>query len=181
MVKDVLLGYAVGSGEPVSIPISHTVVTGMTQLAGKTTTLEGLIARAQLPAVAFITKRGENSFMDGRRIPPYLRERADWRFVQSVLEATMHERMKFERAWIMRASKGAKTLADVQRNVQTALADKKVRGLSADVYLTLDAYLEIVVPRMRSVRFAESLDLQPGSTSSTSRTATDSRRNSRRS
>ncbi len=36
------------------------------------------------------------------------------------------------------------------------------KGLSADVYLTLDAYLEIVVPRVASVRFASTLDLAPG-------------------
>lgn len=160
MSKTVHLGFEVGSGEPVSIPLRHMVVTGQTQEAGKTTTLEALIARANLPAVAFVTKRGERSFADGRRIPPYFRERADWQFVASVLEATMRERLKFERAWIMRASKGARTLADVHRNVRSLMETAK--GLSADVYLTLDAYLEIVVPRVASVRFASTLDLAPG-------------------
>lgn len=160
MSKTVHLGFEVGTGEAVSIPLRHMVVTGQTQEAGKTTTLEALIARANLPAVAFVTKRGERSFGDGRRIPPYFRERADWQFVASVLEATMRERLKFERAWIMRASKGARTLADVHRNVRSLMETAK--GLSADVYLTLDAYLEIVVPRVASVRFASTLDLAPG-------------------
>jgi hypothetical protein len=160
MKATVHLGFEVGTGEPVAIPIRHMVVTGQTQEAGKTTTLEALISRADLPAVAFVTKRGERSFGDGRRIAPYFRERADWQFVASVLEATMRERLKFERAWIMRASKGARTLADVHRNVRSLMESAK--GLSADVYLTLDAYLEIVVPRVASVRFASTLDLQPG-------------------
>lgn len=160
MKNTVHLGFKVGTGEPVAIPVRHMVVTGQTQEAGKTTTLEALIARAELPAVAFVTKRGERSFSDGRRIPPYFRERADWQFVASVLEATMRERLKFERAWIMRASKGARTLADVHRNVRKLMEEAK--GLSADVYLTLDAYLEIVVPRVASVRFASTLDLLPG-------------------
>lgn len=159
-VETVHLGYQVGSGEPVDVPIRHMVVTGQTQEAGKTTTLEALIARANLPAVAFVTKRGERSFAEGRRIAPYFRERADWQFVVSVLEATMRERLKFERAWIMRASKGATTLADVQRNVRKLM--EKAKGLSADVYLTLDAYLDVVVPRVASVRFAPTLDLIPG-------------------
>lgn len=160
MKNTVHLGFEVGTGEPVAIPVRHMVVTGQTQEAGKTTTLEALISRAELPAVAFVTKRGERSFADGRRIPPYFRERADWQFVASVLEATMRERLKFERAWIMRASKGARTLADVHRNVRKLMEEAK--GLSADVYLTLDAYLEIVVPRVASVRFASTLDLLPG-------------------
>lgn len=154
------LGYEVGTGEAVSIPLHHTVVTGQTQLSGKTTTLEALIARSQLPAVAFVTKRGERSFTDGQRIQPYFRERADWQFVASVLEATMRERLKFERAWIMRASKGARTLADVQRNVRRLMETAK--GMSADVYLTLEAYLDIVVPRVASVTFAHRMDLAPG-------------------
>src|SRR6266849_2173092 len=160
MGKTVQLGFEVGSGREVAIPLKHMVVTGQTQEAGKTTTLEALIARANLPAVAFVTKRGERSFDAGRRIQPYFRERADWQFVASVLEATMRERLKFERAWIMRASKGARSLADVHRNVRKQMETAK--GLSADVYLTLDAYLEIVVPRVAQVRFASTLDLAPG-------------------
>lgn len=160
MSSTVHLGYAVGTGESVDIPLRHMVVTGQTQEAGKTTTLEALIARANLPAVAFVTKRGERSFTEGKRIPPYFRERADWQFVASVLEAAMRERLKFERAWIMRASKGAQTLADVQKNVRRLAESAK--GLSADVYMTLDAYLDIVVPRVASVEFSKRIDLTPG-------------------
>lgn len=160
MVNSIHLGFEVGTGKPVKIPLRHMVVTGQTQEAGKTTTLEALICRANLPAIAFVTKRGERAFSDARRIPPYFRERADWQFVASVLEAAMREKMRFERAWIMRASKGAKTLADVQRNVRKAM--EKARGMSADIYLTLDAYLDIVVPRVASIRFAETLELGPG-------------------
>lgn len=154
------LGFVVGTGEPVNIPVGHMVVAGQTQQAGKTTTLEALISRSELSAVAFVTKRGEQSFTSGRRIPPYFRDRADWQFVASVLEATLRERMKFERAWIMRASKWAKTLADVQRNVRRLMETAK--GMSADVYLTLDAYLDIVVPRVARVNFASSVSLEAG-------------------
>lgn len=146
MNSTVRLGYELRTGDPVEIPVRHLAVTGQTQEAGKTTTLEALVARSGRPAIAFVTKRGEGAFREGQRIPPYFRERADWQFVASILEATMREKMRFERAWIMRASKGAKTLADVQRNVKGAM--EKARGLSADVYLTLDHYLDIVVPQI---------------------------------
>jgi hypothetical protein len=125
--SSLLLGYEVGSGKPIEIPIRNLVVTGQTQEAGKTTTLEALISRANMPAVAFVTKRGEGSFAQANRIPPYMRERADWHFVRSLLEATMRERMKFETSWIMRASKGATTLAQVQRNVAMLGTDADVR------------------------------------------------------
>jgi hypothetical protein len=154
------LGFEVGTGKPISIPLRNTVIVGQTQEAGKTTTLEGLISRANLPAIAFVTKRGERSFQVAERRPPYFRERADWQFVASVLEATMRERLKFERAWIMRASKGARSLADVQANVRSLM--EKAKGLSADVYMTLDEYLGIVVPRIERTRFAKDIELSPG-------------------
>ena len=37
LVRSVRLGYEVPSGEPVDIPLHHVVVTGLTQLSGKTT------------------------------------------------------------------------------------------------------------------------------------------------
>jgi len=160
VAETIHLGYEIGTGKSVEIPLRHMVVTGQTQEAGKTTTLEALIARAKVSAIAFVTKRGEQSFGGARRVPPYFRERADWQFVASVLEATMRERMKFERAWIMRASKGAKTLAGVHANVKKAM--EKAKGMSADVYLTLDEYLSIVVPRVATIQFASSLELEPG-------------------
>lgn len=154
------LGYAVGSGLPVEIPLRHMVVTGQTQESGKTTTLEALIGRSGLRAVAFVTKRGEGGFADAQRVAPYFREQADWQFVASILEASRGEKLKFERAWIIRASKGARTLADVHRNVRSAL--EKAKGLSADVYLTLDAYLENVVPQIATVRWASTVALRSG-------------------
>jgi hypothetical protein len=158
--QSIPLGFEVGTGKPIEIPVRNMCVTGQTQEAGKTTTLEALIARSGLRAITFLTKRGEGSFRSAKTVAPYFREQADWQFVASILEASRGEKLKFERAWIIRASKGARTLADVHRNVRTALETAK--GLSADVYLTLDAYLEAVVPAIGSVRWASTLELAPG-------------------
>lgn len=154
------LGYEVGTGAAVEIPLRHLVITGQTQEAGKTTALEALVQRSGVKAVVFVTKRGEGSFADARVIAPYFREEVDWQFVASILEASRGEKLKFERAWIIRASKGARTLADVQRNVQRAM--KTAKRMSADVYLTLDAYLDAVVPQIAAVRWASTVDLAPG-------------------
>jgi hypothetical protein len=160
--RNIVLGFEIGDPNTpvVEIPLKHMAVTGQTQEAGKTTALEGLIARAGLKAVTFITKRGEASFVGARRIDPYFREQADWQFVASILEASRGEKLKFERAWIIRASKGASTLADVQRNVRKAMETAK--GMSADVYLTLDAYLDVVVPEIAKIKWAPGVDLRDG-------------------
>lgn len=164
------LGFEVGTGNPVAIPLRHTGVTGQTQQSGKTTTLEGLITRSGLRAVAFVTKRGESSFHVMRPIAPYFRERTDWQFVQSILEATMSERLKFQRAWIMRLCRSEhtkkesweapKTLADVQRNVGTAL--ETARGINQSVYTELDEYLSMVIPQIERLPYSSRLELQAG-------------------
>jgi hypothetical protein len=101
-MSNIPLGFELGTGKLVNIPLRHTAVTGQTQESGKTTTLEAMITRSGLRAVCFITKKGEGSFTTGRSIMPYFKESADWQFVESILEATMREGMKFNRSWIIK-------------------------------------------------------------------------------
>jgi hypothetical protein len=154
------LGYAVGSGEPVAVPLRHLAVTGQTQESGKTTALEALVTRAGVPALAFVTKRGETSFAGGRRVPPYFRDRADWQFVTSIIDATLQEKNKFLRPWIMKICRNTRTLADVHREVKKALV--KAKGINEGVYTQLDAYLDLIVPEIARVPMTPGLTLTPG-------------------
>ena len=149
--KTILLGYEVGTGVPVTIPLAHMVVTGQTQLSGKSTAISGLIDRARVTAVAFATKRGEAAF-DCPTIPPFFQEETDWRFVESVLESVMKQKMRFERAWIVRATKGARSLSEVHENTKRLAVESK-RSMDRDIYMLLDEYLDLVMPHVR--------DLQP--------------------
>jgi hypothetical protein len=154
------LGFVVGTGEPIAIPLRHTAVTGQTQEAGKTTALEALISRSSVRALTFVTKRGEGAFQSAYNIWPYFRERADWQYVAAILEATLREKLKFERSWIMKVCKGAESLADVQRNIEKGLLTAK--GLNESVLTTLHAYLELVLPQITGTTFASSIKLVPG-------------------
>lgn len=155
------LGYEVPGGAQISIPLGHMAVTGQTQQSGKTTTLEALITRSGLRAIAFITKRGERGFESGRHIPPYFEERSDWEYVSGILESLRHEKMKFERAWIVRACKGARTLEDVQANVRR-LGEETKSAMSQDMYMLLGEYLSKVVPAIKLLPKVDRVDLQPG-------------------
>lgn len=135
-------------------------VTGQTQASGKTTTLEALIQRSGTTSLTFVTKRGEASFVTGRRIQPYFRDRADWQFVTSLIDATLQEKNKFLRPWIIKICRTTETLADVQRCVRDALTTAK--GINAGVYTQLDAYLDLIVPEIERADLAETLDLEPG-------------------
>ncbi len=183
MTAAIHLGYVVGTGEAVEIPLRHTAVTGQTQESGKTTTLEGLISRSGLQAVAYVTKRGESSFHVMHPIAPYFQERADWKFVQSLLEASTETKLKFEQSWIMRASEGARTLEDVRANigkfihgvrdtrqvkhrkgaeVKDRWLQKPARGLSGDVYYVLAKYLDDIMPELARLPYSTKLELASG-------------------
>lgn len=154
------LGFEVVSGEPIAVPLSHLVVFGQTQSAGKTTALEALISRSGCKAIAFVTKRGEGGFSNAHEIRPYFRERADWQFVQAVIEATVNSKQDFKLPWIMRACEGTKTLAGVQRNVKRLL--DKAKGMSLDMYYVLDNYLDLVIPQIASLPKADTVALTEG-------------------
>ncbi|HXO84679.1 MAG TPA: hypothetical protein VN803_04055 [Gemmatimonadales bacterium] len=162
-MKRVHLGFEVGSGHPVEIPLAHTFVTGQTQLSGKTTALRAIVERSRQRALAFVTKRGET--FEGRRIAPYLPREGDrpipWRLVETILASALGQRnMKYERLWIVNAAKGARSLADVRSNVTRLQA--KAKGATADVYMLLGEYLDLVLPEMRQLAAVDALDLQPG-------------------
>lgn len=166
--KTIHLGYEIGTGRAVEIPLHHLVITGLTQLSGKTTTLEALIQRSGLRALAFRTKRGELGFEGAHRCRPYFKERSDWQYVAALLEATMKERLKFERSWIIKLCKGTKTLREVYDKLVDLLEPpegekrRRLRGLDESVYTTLRAYLDIVLPQIEAADFTDRLDLEDG-------------------
>ncbi|HEY8948481.1 MAG TPA: hypothetical protein VIM56_06325 [Rhizomicrobium sp.] len=160
MTREVLLGYEVGSAAAISIPVAHMAVTGQTQQSGKTTTLEALVSRSGLTALTFVTKRGEKSFADGARVQPYFRDRADWQFVTSIIDATLQEKNKFLRPWIMKICRNTRTLADVHGVVREKL--ETATGINEGVYTQLDAYLDLIVGEIDKAELAPTLDLKPG-------------------
>lgn len=184
------LGYEIGTGDPVSIPLRHTAVTGQTQESGKTTTLEALIARSGLRAVAFITKRGEKSFRLVNPIAPYFREPAldaetpMWRWVESIFGTLGESVGSDDQALIIQCSRyvlktedykqkaekrtrvvesrrePVTTLKQVAANV--ALMLQHARGRDRKSLTRLDAYFQIVMPQIARMKSSRDLDLADG-------------------
>jgi hypothetical protein len=188
----ILLGFEIPSGRRVEIPDEgHAAFFGQTQLSGKTTLIEAITYRApaNVKAVAFITKRGEGSFLTARMIPPYFSEPSNdpeqplWRWVSAILEASQQRKLRFEESWIIRACedpKMAKSLADVHANIKVLLGGegeyyqktkkkrahrwihKPVTGINAGVYTSLNAYFQIVMPQLARMPYTKTLSLKPG-------------------
>lgn len=182
------LGFELGSGKRVSIPLGHMIVLGQTQKSGKTTTLEALTDRSGVCAIAFITKRGEKSFRLAHTIPPFYSETSEtqpyWKFVISLIESMQDINLGMrERGYVMDLcrkssiektvtdSKGKKakekhswkepkTLAEVLENAAVALEHSK--GVNRMICLQLWEYLRIAVPEIQRAKLSNTIELRRG-------------------
>lgn len=161
MKNKIRFGYEIGTGKEVNINLAHTVITGLTQEAGKTTAIMGLIKRSGLKALIIKTKIGEKAISEGAVIPPFYREDFDWEYASEILEASRKEKLKFERSWIIKYSKGANSLIEFKKNIDEALVGK-IRELERSVLITLQAYLEKILPELSYAPLSKSLDLREG-------------------
>src|SRR3990167_4453640 len=158
MVKaKIKFGYEIGTGKEVEIPMSHTVITGLTQEAGKTTAIMGLIKRSGLRALIIKTKIGEKAVTEGSIIPPFYKDTFDWEYAVELLESSRKEKLKFERSWIIKYSKTANNLLEFKRNIDNALANPKMRELERSVLITLQAYLEKILPELQYAPLSKTL------------------------
>jgi len=161
---DILLGFEVGTGLPIQMPLHHLAIFGMTQLSGKTTTLEAIITRSGLKAVAFITKRGEAGFARCSTIPPYYKPRTDWQFVEGLINVALNERVKYEpgmRSAIMKVCRAGRGLREVRDSARKMAVEAKGEFMKS-VFERLGAYLDIVVPELERWTFSDKIELGSG-------------------
>jgi hypothetical protein len=162
MKQRIKLGYKDGTDEEAYIVPSHLIVTGVSQLSGKTTALEALINRSGLKAVIFKTKIGERSFTDGQEVPPFFRDRSDYEFVKSLIEAYSKEKLFLEKGTLMRLCKGSVSLIDIKTRVDNELAEGKLRGLKEEIHTRLQHYLENLIPQIQYANLSKTLMVYEG-------------------
>jgi len=156
------LGYEVETAEEVSIRLSHLIVTGITELSGKTTTLEALIKRSGLKAIVFRTKIGEKALTEGTEVTPFFRDRSDYEFVKSLIEAYAKEKLYLEKGTLMRLCKGSASLVEIKKRVDEALAEGKLTGLNLEIHTRLQHYLENLIPQIQYANLSRTLTLYDG-------------------
>jgi hypothetical protein len=161
-MKKIKIGYELETGKEVNINLAHTVITGLTHESGKTTCIMGLIKRSGFKAIIFKTKIGEKAITEGAIIPPFYREDFDWEYASELLEASRKEKLKFERSWIIKYSKNANNLLGFKKNIDVALAEGKLRELDKSVLISLQAYLEKILPELQFAPLSKTLDIKEG-------------------
>lgn len=190
-MSEILVGYEVSddprrAGRAVYVPLKHTAVLGQTQESGKTTTQEAMITRSGLRAIAFLTKRGEQSFRLARPIKPFFQEAHEdyYRYVIAAIEGMLEMKLgQFERQLILKlcrdyekvlsrttvagtrkhakyAWKAATSLQSVLDNARVALPN--LRGRDEGTAMQLEEYLKSIIPEIEASDFAATLKVQPG-------------------
>ncbi|MEE9364804.1 MAG: hypothetical protein V3U92_19560 [Cellulophaga sp.] len=162
MSKQIKLGYEMETGEEVGITPSHIIVAGVTQLSGKTTTLEALIRRSKKKAIVFKTKVGEKSFSEGTEVKPYFKDRSDYEFVKSLIEAYSRDKMSIEKGTLMELCKGTKSLIQIKEKVDEKLDTGKLRGITKEIHIRLQHYLEQLIPQIRMEDLSSVLTVHQG-------------------
>lgn len=157
------MGYEVPTGKEVFINPSHLIVTGMTQQSGKSTTVEALLSRSGFRSIVFKTKIGEKSFTEGTAVAPFFRDRSDFDFVRSLIEAYSKEKLTIEKGTLMTLCKGTKNLVDIKKRVDDRLAETKpLRGIDKEIYVRLQHYLGELLPQIAYSNFTNTLNITDG-------------------
>jgi predicted nuclease with TOPRIM domain len=167
-LSKILLGYEVVTCKPVYLDPDHLIITGQTQMAGKTVTLNALNSRSGRRCIAFRTKRGEMEFEVVKTLKPFYTEPKtqrskyiSWQYVKSILEASQGRGMTFEEAWIIRACDNARTLREVYENIKR-LQDEARKGIDENQYLKLTAYFDIILPQLEEREYSKTIKLKKG-------------------
>lgn len=162
----ILVGYRVGDGEPVYMHPRHTMITGMTGDAGKTTCIEGIASRWQgQKFVVFLAKPGEQAFQSQRRIKPFFKQKSGWQYVEALIEASQQEKIKIIRTTLIKICDRTKTLEEVFGNANHRIAEydqKGKGGFEYDMLIQVREYLRHVLNELKEHELADTLDLQEG-------------------
>lgn len=161
------LGYQIGTGKEIKFEPSHMMVTGITDKSGKTTTLEALIHQSKKKVIVFKTKRGEKVFQHGNFIEPYFKDRSDWEFVKSIIEAILRGKVGYlEKIEIIKICQesgdslfGFKQIVDDKLSGKTK---KKLSNFESNILVGLQAYLEKALIKLKDIPFSDELILSQG-------------------
>jgi len=159
--KGILVGFECRTKKAVTIKPAHLFISGVTQKAGKTTTLEALIHRSGLRAISFITKPGEKCFNTGHPHKPYFHGKVEWRSIEKLFESLLEEKIKDVRHKLIELCKKEKTLTAVKENIGKAL-ENATKGSEKKPLILLQAYFDDLFKGLEGKEHVEQLDLKEG-------------------
>ena len=142
------VGFEVNSGREVRIPIFHMLVTGQTQLSGKTTALKTLAKQVAEKGYKIIVLDSKTNIQDyegfGQEIPVCLKQTLDSMVLRDLLESINQRKITPMQATLLRILEGAKTFEDLVENA-TKLGEKSRSGFVQDACLVLSNLVQRLI------------------------------------
>jgi len=121
------VGYEVGTAKPIVVPVFFMLVTGQTQLSGKTTLLKALASQVVDEGFTVLIIDSKTNYNDyenfGVSVQVCLRESTDPLILLGLLESIFERKMTKEYATLITCCEGAQSLEDIYRNAETLAAD----------------------------------------------------------
>ena len=157
----IFLGYEVGTGASVSIPIFHTLVTGQTRLSGKTTLLKALSKRVVKEGFQILVLDSKSNFEDyatfGEKVPVCLRKTTDSLPLLELLESIFDRKISRYYPTLTNLVKDTENYSDIINNGEKMKidADSFIKG-ACDTIIDLLKRLEEQTLKIEST---EELDL----------------------
>lgn len=129
------VGYEVGTGKAVKVPIFFMLVTGQTRLSGKTTILKALAKQAVDKGFKILVIDSKTNITDyegfGQEVPICLQESTDSLVLIGLLESLFQRKITKWFATLTHITEGASTFADVIENAKI-LREKTRAGFVKD-------------------------------------------------
>lgn len=161
-----LIGFTVGSEpKPVYLLATHTIVTGTTGLAGKTTAWHGFASRWKgKKFIGFITKRGENPLAGANMHKPFYKQpkQIDWKYLQGLVELTLKHGAGPLTTAIMEVCDMLPPSFDEAQKIADKKSAEQKPGFKKDMFYQLSTILKDIVKEIAQYDFANKLNLQEG-------------------
>lgn len=164
---NIFLGFEKESGEEVSISLTHTFITGITQ-SGKTELVKALAERVKglgfTVLIVDVKKQptGARDFNNlGYEIPIYLKESTDSLTLKSLLETEGKFRLSYQFPELIRASEKANSFQQVLSNIESLL-QKPIHPVRKDKLEVLRLLMQRLIQEFSQVQISKILELTEG-------------------
>lgn len=159
------LGYEMKSGDPVDVPVTHSVVSALTG-GGKTEAILRLMHEAEAAGytvLALDVKAKPRDFEGvGREIRPYISESTEPLLVLRMLESVAGAGLFSRFSVILDACMDTRELEDVKANFGTIRDNKKAWARKRDDAKVLSYLLEKLLDQIQEGAYANAIQLTPG-------------------
>lgn len=162
MKNQIFVGYEIGTGDAVFVPVFHTLFTGQTQLSGKTTALKALAKQAAKQGFKVLVIDTKTNFADylgfGQEVPVCLQYSTDTLVLRNLLESINERKLTIFQGTLTRVTEDATTYEEVIENLRDT--EEKARSdFIKDACHMLANLLQRLIDQTKKVETTSDLEL----------------------